>query len=321
MGNLAIDAEIGDEPSTARPVPSKNRLKLAIFFHAFLTFSGFAMLMNLPYLTHTHNGLTVQGYSRGAVQSYWRIPELKIGFDFGGQPWDFMGTPTWFVSHTHLDHIAALPVFVARRRMMKMEPPTVYVPSHAIDGIRQMMQAFVRLDRGRLPCELIPASAGDEFQISRELVVSVHPVKHTVPALGYIVWERRRKLKEEYVGLSGDEIREIRLSGIEVSGETRFPRVAYLGDSSATGLDQVPQMYDAEILIMEMTFVAPEHRESEIKRNGHIHLDDVVKRRDRFRNQLVIAGHFSSRYHKRQVISTVKSALPDMLDGRLRLWI
>src|SRR5258707_1566420 len=61
-----------------------------------------------------------------AVQSYWRIPELKLGFDLGAQPWDFMGTPNWFISHSHLDHIAALPVYVARRRMMKMEPPNIY---------------------------------------------------------------------------------------------------------------------------------------------------------------------------------------------------
>ena len=68
---------------------------------------------NAPYFTHTHDGLTVEGWSRAAVQTCWRIPELNIGFDLGAQPWDFMGTPTWFVSHTHLDHVAALPVYVA----------------------------------------------------------------------------------------------------------------------------------------------------------------------------------------------------------------
>src|SRR5271168_274025 len=89
------------------------------------------MLDNAPYLSHHHAGLTVEGYSRAAVQSYWRIPELKLGFDLGAQPWDFMGTGTWMVTHTHLDHVAALPVYVARRRMMKMEPPTLYLPEHA----------------------------------------------------------------------------------------------------------------------------------------------------------------------------------------------
>jgi len=83
------------------------------------------MIENAPLRTLTHKGLTVEGYSRAAVQSYWRVPELKLGFDLGGQPWGFMATSTCFISHTHLDHIAALPVYVARRRMMKMEPPTI----------------------------------------------------------------------------------------------------------------------------------------------------------------------------------------------------
>ena len=87
------------------------------------------MVQNLPVKRLTHDNLTIEGYSRAAVQTYWRIPELKLGFDLGGQPWDFMGTPTWIVSHTHLDHIAALPVYISRRRMMKMDPPRIYLGS------------------------------------------------------------------------------------------------------------------------------------------------------------------------------------------------
>src|SRR5207247_3388995 len=87
---------------------------------------------NAPILSYRHAGLTIEGYSRAAVQSYWRVPELKLGFDLGAQPWDFMGTPTWLVTHTHLDHVAALPVYVARRRMMKMEPPTIYLPEYVV---------------------------------------------------------------------------------------------------------------------------------------------------------------------------------------------
>ena len=56
------------------------------------------MLQNLPFNTLHHKGLTIEGYSRAAVQSYWRIPELKLGFDLGGSPWEFMGTPTIFIT-------------------------------------------------------------------------------------------------------------------------------------------------------------------------------------------------------------------------------
>src|ERR1700680_4871278 len=120
------------------------------------------MVDNAPVLTHQHGRLTVEGYSRAAVQRHWRIPELKIGFDLGAQPWDFMGTPTWFVTHTHLDHIAALPVYVARRRMMRMEPPTLYGPAYAVEDVRRFMLILQRLDRGRMVCDLRGANAGEE---------------------------------------------------------------------------------------------------------------------------------------------------------------
>ena len=279
------------------------------------------MLENLPFKTLCHQGVTVEGYSRAAVQTYWRIPEFRLGFDLGGQPWEFMGTPTWFVSHTHLDHIAALPVLVARRRMMKMEPHTVYVPEYAVPAIGAFLRAVSQLDRGRLPCHIIPTSAGETVEVSRELVVTTHATVHTIPSMGFIVWERRKKLKPEFHGLSGDQIRDIRLGGTEVSEERRIPRVAYLGDSTIEGLDRNPEMYQAEILIMETTFVAPRHRKEKIRKLGHIHLSDVLERAERFQNQVIIASHFSARYHQKQIERRIERVLPAALRERFHPWI
>ncbi len=110
------------------------------------------MVNNLPVKKLVHKDLTIEGYSRAAVQTYWRVPELKIGFDFGAQPWSFMGTPTWFVSHAHMDHLIALPVYVARRRMMKMTPPAIYLPAPLVEPMQRVLRLLSRMDRGRLPC-------------------------------------------------------------------------------------------------------------------------------------------------------------------------
>ena len=279
------------------------------------------MVNNAPIRTLSHDRFTIEGYSRAAVQTYWRIPELKIGFDLGAQPWDFMGTGTWFVSHGHLDHLAALPVYVARRRMMKMDPPTIYLPDHTVEHVDRILQAYRKLDRGRLPCELIGIKPGDEIDVSRELVVTVTATTHTVPSLGFIVWDRRNKLKPEFTDLPGDKIRDLRLSGQEITSEVRIPLLAYLGDSSPPGLDNCPDMYEAKVLIAEMTFVAPDHRKDKIHKHGHMHLDDFIARRDRFNNDVIIASHFSTRYHNRQIREIVQAALPDMLGGRLHLWL
>ncbi len=276
---------------------------------------------NAPVRTLQHKSLTIEGYSRAAVQSYWRIPELKLGFDMGAQPWSFMSTPTWFVTHTHLDHVAALPVLVARRRMMKMEPPTIYLPAEAVEGVEALLRAFQRLDRGRMPVNLIGLKPGDEVDLSRELVVKAFATKHTIPSLGFLVWERRKKLKPEYQALTGEQIRDLRLSGVEVSAEIRIPKVAYLGDTAPPGLDATPEIYRAEILILEMTFVAPNERAAVIHKFGHTHLEDILLRADKFENEVIIASHFSTRLHPDQILRIVEKRLPDSLKGRLKIWL
>jgi ribonuclease Z len=279
------------------------------------------MVDNAPFLSCQHAGLTIEGYSRAAVQSYWRIPELKIGFDLGAQPWDFMGTPTWFISHTHLDHVAALPVYVARRRMMRMEPPNLYLPAESLEDIRRLLLVMQRLDRGRMVCNLNGLKPGDEVELSRENVVTVFGTTHTIPSLGYVVWDRRNKLKEEYIGLPGDKIRDLRLAGTEVTREVRIPLLAYTGDTSPAGLDSYPPVYEAKILITELSFIRANHRRERIHKFGHMHLDDFVERADRFHNELIICSHFSTRYHSQEVRRLVDGKLPANLRERIKLWL
>ncbi len=280
-----------------------------------------AMVANAPVKSHFACGMTIEGWSRAAVQTYWRINELKLNFDLGAQPWDFMGTPTCFVSHTHLDHIAALPLYVSRRRMMKMEPPIIYMPESAIDPCWKMLKSFVHLDRGAMPCELEPLQDGDEIEIGREWLVTALRTHHTIPSVGFLVEQRRQKLKPEFIGLTGNQIRDLKFSGTEVTAETRVPIFAYTGDTSPKGLDDNPEFYQAKILVTEMTFVAPDHRREKIHKHGHMHLDDYRERADRFENDLIIASHLSTRYSDDQARRWVTKRLPDLLDGRLNLWL
>jgi ribonuclease Z len=212
-------------------------------------------------------------------------------------------------------------VYVARRRMMKMEPPTIYLPEHAIEPIEKILKLFTRLDRGRMPCRLVAIRPGDEVELSREHVVTVSATTHTMPSLGFVVWERRRKLKQQYIGLAGDQIRDLRLSGTEVTDEIRSPLVAYLGDSAPKGLDDCPAMFEARVLITEITFVHRSHKKEKIHKYGHIHLDDIAERRERFKNEVIIAAHLSTRYSAKQIARLVERKFPDMLDGRLKVWV
>lgn len=278
------------------------------------------MLENLPCDTIRHKALTIEGYSRAAVQSYWRVPELKIGFELGASPWTFMGTQTFLVTHGHLDHLAALPVYVARRRMMKMEPPVIYMPAEIVDDAWRVLKAWQKLDRGRMQCELIGVTAGEMVSLSREHRFTVFPTKHTVPSVGYIVYDVRKKLKQEFQGLHGDQIRDLRLQGIDVAAESLTPLVCFTGDTSPPGLDAHPDVYRAEVLITEMTFFRPEHRKEKIHKFGHMHLDDIVERAEKFQNELIILSHLSTRTHDAEARRRLDQVLPEQLRSRVRLW-
>ncbi len=41
----------------------------------------------------------------------------------------------------------------------------------------------------------------------------------------------------------------------------------------------------------------------------------------KFKNELVIAAHLSTRYHANGVRTLVNKAIPDMFGGRLHLWL
>ncbi len=276
---------------------------------------------NAPYLTCHHAGYTIEGYSRAAVQSYWRVPELKLGFDLGAQPWDFMNMPSWFISHAHLDHMAALPVYVARRRMMRMEPPTIYVPAESARDLSLLLKVMQRMDRGRQLATIVGLQAGDEIELSREHVVTAFATTHTIPSLGYLVWERRNKLKPEYHGLPGERIRDLKFSGVEITREIRLPILCYTGDTSPAGLDAYPPIFRTKILITEMSFIRPNHKRDKIHKYGHMHLDDFIERWDRFENELIIVGHFSTRYHPDEVRRYLDKKLSDDMKARLRVWV
>src|SRR5207237_9668509 len=125
------------------------------------------------------------------------------------------------------------------------------------------------------------------------------------------------KPREEYRGRPGDKIRDRRLSGGEVTREVRTPVLAYTGDTSPAGLDNCPAAYEAKILITELSFIRPNHRRDKIHKFGHMHLDDFLERADRFKNELIVCAHFSTRYHPQEVRRLLETKLPAQLRHRV----
>ena len=50
-------------------------------------------------------------------------------------------------------------------------------------------------------------------------------------------------------------------------------------------------------------------------------IKNSLKRADRFKNELIICAHFSTRYHTNEVRRLVESKLPASLRDRVKLWV
>ena len=81
------------------------------------------------------------------------------------------------------------------------------------------------------------------------------------------------------------------------------------------------EIYQAQVLILELTFVAANERPALIHKFGHTHLDDLLARAERFENEVIIASHFSTRLHPDQIQRIIERRLPDSLRGRLKIWL
>jgi ribonuclease Z len=52
-----------------------------------------------------------------------------------------------------------------------------------------------------------------------------------------------------------------------------------------------------------------------------MHLDDFLERAGRFKNELIVAGHFSTRYHPDEVRQLLDKKLPPELKSKMKLWV
>jgi ribonuclease Z len=52
-----------------------------------------------------------------------------------------------------------------------------------------------------------------------------------------------------------------------------------------------------------------------------MHLDDFIERAARFKNELIVTAHFSTRYHPNEVRKLLDVKLPPELKAKIKLWI
>ena len=247
---------------------------------------------NLAHITI--DDIDIYGYSVAGEETVIGIPQLDVCFDIGKAPDQMIPINHILLTHGHMDHAAGIAYYLSHRKFCGQSDGIVLTPPSTIEPLRQILDAWGRLDGSRIPAKLVPVRPGDEYRLKPNLIARVFATKHTRDAVGFCVIETRKKLKPEYAALTGLQLVELKKQGIAIDNPVEIPLVSYLGDTQYVDFAQLPYVADSKILIAECTFFEDEHTER-ADAGRHMHIDEFAPLLERMNNQHIIITHLSRR--------------------------
>ena len=242
------------------------------------------------------NPFRVQGYSVAGEATSINIPEMDVCFDMGMAPRSALAAKFCALSHGHMDHVGGLAYWCSQRNFQGMGPGTIICDARIESDVRGMMDGFQSLERQKTPYELIPLEHEQEIQIKNNTMLRAFHTEHTAPSCGYVIIEKRTKLKEHLVGLPQEKLRDMKQNGEEIVNNLEVPLLAYTGDTLPGPHLLRDDVRKAQVIISECTFFDPEHK-GRAKIGMHMHVDDLVEWLKLTECEHMVVVHLSRRTH------------------------
>lgn len=252
---------------------------------------------------------SLAGYSVAGEETVIVAPEFDCVFDIGKCPREALTVNHVLLSHGHADHMAGITYYFAQRDFQGMEPGVAVVPERLVEPLKNLMQAWGKVEGQVPPHRFVGLKPGQDYEIRRGLVARAFASKHCPGALGFSVIDVRHKLKQDYMGLEGPELVELKNQGIEITDRIEVPQVAYLGDTGKSNYSDLPCIADAKALLIECTFFDEEHL-YRAKAGRHLHVRDLPEVLEGMRNERIIIVHVTRRTNMGLASRLLKKTLP-----------
>ncbi len=258
--------------------------------------------------------MKISAYSTALYSSFFFLEELGILFDCGdGAAAMLLGKSRKvkhiFISHADRDHLGGLLQF--NQLNAREGFPKVYFPRDC--GSFPFLEEFTkRFDPHVKGTEWAKLIDEQEVKISKNIIVKAIKNNHIPTPNGemkshsFKVFKVKQKLKEEYLNLSGLEIKKER-ERIGIENMTREIRENILTYSADTPIENDGRWNDSKILIHEATFLKREDMGDKGNRwNKHSTLKEVMQMIANSKGiEKLILSHFSSRYDKEEIQNAV----------------
>ncbi len=264
-----------------------------------------------------HSGILIQGTSLAGEETVLVLPEHNLAFDVGRAPRELLAVDNVFLTHGHMDHAAGLAYYFSQRMFLDNAPGRLFAPAPLVEPIRRLLRDWADIDGHEPPANILPVSPEVDIPLRRDLVVRPFVVNHPcrrhdrsiVQTLGFSAIEVRQKLKDEYQGFEGPQLKALRDRGVEITRRIEIPLVAYCGDTAPGPFLQRDFVRNAKVLLLECTFVEPGH-EDRARAGFHMHANDLVKILPNLPNERIVLTHLSRRTALGEAKQLLRRELP-----------
>jgi len=262
----------------------------------------------------------VQGFSVAGEATCLTIPEMDVTFDMGMCPRSALASKFCCLTHGHMDHTGGLAYWCSQRNFQGMGPGTIVCDERIEKDVRAMMDGFSALERQKTPYEIRTMSAesatADEIEIKNNIALRCFKTEHTCPSIGYAIIEKRTKLKEEFMGMPQEKLRELKERGTEIVRHLEVPQIAFTGDTLPGAHLLADDIRKAKIIIAECTFFDDDHT-GRAKIGMHMHINDIAEWLRVCECEHMVLTHVSRRTHLGQARKQLIQAAGEELAGRV----
>ena len=300
------------------------------------------------------DNFTIRGKSTGGKETALIIEELSVIFDVGFQADKLETIQNITISHSHMDHFGCLHFCHGSKKLQNITTPyQIIMPQNCLEPFKAISTAVSSLGRGGFPIEFQNCTFedGKEQKVIRpfehlradnvvmaedckeiflmnknNFVIDAYKMNHKITSFGYVISEKRPKLKKQYHGLSGAEIKTLKDSGVDVSEQIKIPTIAFTGDTQIDAILKNDEFLNVSILIMESTHFDydpsdPDCAIQDAIDHGHVHFKQFVDNISKFKNKYIVLCHFSQKYRKLADIEEHFKLLTPEEQRRIVVWI
>lgn len=280
------------------------------------------------YWTDLTPSLTLCGHSRAAEASCFYSPQLKTYFDAGKQ--GLAEGVLTLLTHGHLDHSGD----VWRLNLEFDNVMTLMVPkpikSEVENFIRSACKVNNKFDKSNVlekkykVIGVEPYTTYMQMLNKRSYLIETYECYHSVPTIGYGMYENRKRIKKEYADMTSREIADLKKKnkGLEISTIEPIPIIAYIGDTTTQVLEDKnnQNIFRFPFIVIESTFFGNDST-NKANRDKHIHWNYLRPYVLSHPDNVFVLIHFSTRHKDDEIYNYFENDKEEHGYSNIIVWL